>query len=71
MRVVSTGDVNITSSSPPAVVGTCSQCGGRVCVPTFVQVGVTDETPTCADCGARKVLPAHGPVVETRGGRKG
>lgn len=64
MRITSTGDVRIFSSSPPAVVGTCSNCGGRVAVPTFVQVGHTDETPTCLDCGARKREPAYGPVVD-------
>lgn len=64
MRITSTGDVQVTSSSPPAVVGTCSCCGGRVAVPTFILVGKTDTTPTCLDCGARKMEPAHGPVVD-------
>ncbi len=64
MRIVTTGNVQITSSSPPVVVGTCSCCGGRVAVPSFFVVGETDTTPTCLDCGARKKEALHGPVIE-------
>lgn len=64
MRITSTGSVLVTMSSSPAVIGTCSECGGRVCVPTFVLVGHTDTTPVCADCGARRPDPAHGPLVQ-------
>lgn len=62
-----TGDtVRLTSDMPPHVVGTCSCCGGRVAVPSFVHVGRTDMTPTCLDCGARAAPPpVHGPVVQT------
>lgn len=56
----------MTCDLPPHVVGTCSCCGGRVAVPSFVQVGVTDTTPTCLDCGAKAAPPPlHGPLVQT------
>ncbi len=57
--------IKITCDVPPCVVGTCSCCGGRVAVPGFVLVGVTDTTPACLDCGARASPPLHGPLIQT------
>jgi hypothetical protein len=43
------------------VVGTCSLCGGPVCVP-IVYMSTVPPTPTCHQCGAVPV-PDHGPVI--------
>jgi hypothetical protein len=42
-------------------IGTCSNCGGRVCIPQ-VWYGTTPPTACCDTCGA---VPAesHGPVI--------
>jgi len=45
------------------VVGTCSLCGGPVCVPT-IWMSVVPPTPTCANCGAMEDRrPNYGPVI--------
>jgi hypothetical protein len=43
------------------VIGTCGNCGGPVCVPTF-WYGIYPPTPSCTQCNA---VPkhAHGPVI--------
>jgi hypothetical protein len=43
-------------------VGTCSECGGRVTIPS-VWYAVVPPTPTCASCGAMPADPAYGPVI--------
>lgn len=50
------------------VVGTCSKCGGRVCVPT-VWLGIYPPTPTCQSCGAVPVN-AHGPIIPMKEPKK-
>lgn len=42
-------------------IGTCSKCGGRVCVPT-AYYSVNPPVPTCQSCGATRAQP-HGPVI--------
>lgn len=42
------------------VIGTCSNCGGRVAVPS-VWFGVIPPVPTCQGCGA--TAAGHGPVI--------
>lgn len=44
-------------------VGTCSICGGQVCVPS-VWGGIIPPIPTCAQCGAQAAQ--HGPVIAMR-----
>lgn len=46
-------------------VGTCSECGGRVTVPT-VWYGIDPPTPTCSSCGAMPADPAYGPVISMK-----
>ena len=46
------------------VVGTCSNCGGLVCVPT-VWYGMGEPIPTCADCGAVEDRRATLPEIKT------
>lgn len=46
------------------VIGTCSCCGGPVCVHT-VWGSVIPDTPTCARCGAVKA-DSFGPVIPMR-----
>lgn len=43
------------------VIGTCSNCGGSVSVPS-VWMGIIPPTPICDGCGAVPVA-AHGPVI--------
>jgi hypothetical protein len=43
-------------------IGTCSKCGGPVCMPEFWG-GVTPPTPQCANCKAVPVNP-FGPRIE-------
>lgn len=43
------------------VIGTCSLCGGSVCVPTIWH-GVYPPRPRCSRCGA--VAKQTGPVIE-------
>lgn len=43
-------------------IGTCSNCGGPVQVPTCWG-GSIPPVPTCAHCGAQK-KQSHGPVIE-------
>lgn len=38
------------------VVGTCSNCGGAVCVP-HIWHGVQQPIPTCEQCGANPEKP--------------
>ena len=45
------------------VIGTCSQCGGPVCVPAAFG-SIVPPTPTCIACGA-KATQGHGPVIQT------
>lgn len=42
-------------------VGTCSNCGGRVTLPTYFYSTVP-PVPTCQGCGATQAQP-HGPVI--------
>lgn len=44
------------------VIGTCSICGGAVCVP-HTWMSVNPPVPTCNSCGA---VPkqSHGPIIE-------
>ena len=44
------------------VIGTCSQCGGPVAVPT-VWMGIYPPNPTCQRCGA--VASQYGPTIPT------
>lgn len=48
-------------------IGTCSQCGGVVSVPTMWH-GVNRPVASCERCGA--TAKASGPVIETEGGRQ-
>ena len=48
-------------------IGTCSICGGRVCVPS-VWISIIPPTPHCEGCGAVPV-EAHGPVIPMRQAR--
>lgn len=41
-------------------IGTCSICGGQVCVP-HIWMSVNPPVPQCAQCGA--VAANHGPVI--------
>lgn len=43
------------------VIGTCSLCGGSVCVPA-IHWSVVPPTPTCSVCGA--VAAPRGPVID-------
>ena len=43
-----------------SVIGTCSLCGGAVCVP-IIWNGIIPPTPRCNMCGA--VACASGPVI--------
>lgn len=45
------------------VIGTCSLCGGQVCVPTMWGA-IIPPTPTCQQCGA--VAASHGPLIPMR-----
>lgn len=44
------------------VIGTCSNCGGRVTIPD-VWYGVVPPAPTCDGCGATKAQ-SFGPVIQ-------
>jgi hypothetical protein len=44
-------------------VGTCSQCGGPVTVPS-VWGGLEPPIPTCRRCGAQ-ASTAYGPIIHT------
>ena len=44
------------------IVGTCSCCGGPVCVPTAYH-SVIPPVPTCQRCGATK-RQSYGPVID-------
>lgn len=44
-----------------SIVGTCSCCGGPVCVPTAYH-SIVPPVPTCQRCGATK-QPDYGPVI--------
>lgn len=46
-----------------STIGTCSQCGGPVRVPS-VWAGINPPRPMCAQCGAI-ASPAFGPIIET------
>lgn len=46
------------------IVGTCSCCGGPVCVP-MVYWSVVPPVPKCRHCGAVAVQD-YGPVIQTR-----
>lgn len=48
-------------------IGTCSNCGGRVTVPTE-WLGIHPPVPSCQSCGAMKAEP-YGPVVKMGKGR--
>lgn len=43
-------------------IGTCSNCGGRVSVPT-IWFGTEPPIPECSGCGARAKAP-WGPIVQ-------
>ncbi len=43
-------------------IGTCSNCGGRVVVPT-VWMSVVPPVPHCEKCGSSAAQP-HGGVIE-------
>ena len=45
------------------VIGTCSQCGGAVCVMTIIH-STHPPTPQCKQCGAIPKTP-YGPIIET------
>lgn len=49
------------------VLGTCSLCGGPVCVPA-VWSSIIPPTPTCSRCGAVKA-DAYGEVIKMRPAR--
>ena len=44
------------------IIGTCSICGGPVCVPTL-WYGVNPPSPTCKKCGAVQ-RKSYGPVID-------
>lgn len=46
------------------VVGTCGNCGGQVCVPTF-WLGIYPPTPMCRSCRSTP-RAAHGAVILMR-----
>lgn len=50
------------------VIGTCSLCGGQVCVPTIYH-SVVPPRPQCVRCGA--VAKRTGPVIEMEPRRSG
>lgn len=56
--------MNATDFIPPGKfpVGTCSICGGPVCVHTN-WCAVIPDVPACAKCGATK-KNSHGPVID-------
>lgn len=41
------------------IIGTCSNCGGPVKMPTMM----VDPRPCCTRCGATPKGPAYGPVI--------
>ena len=43
-------------------IGTCSECGGRVTIPS-VWYGIHPPVPTCESCGATPADPAYGQVI--------
>lgn len=47
-------------SSMKTIIGTCSICGGQVCVP-HIWHGVNPPVPQCVQCNA--VAANHGPVI--------
>lgn len=51
----------------PNHIGTCSLCGGRVCIPAYS----TNPTPRCERCGAeaKPLLPVIEMVPPKREGR--
>lgn len=58
-------------SVPPGytIVGTCSKCGGNVCVPT-IWGSTVPAIPTCSSCGATAKRNPHLPIIETENSRK-
>jgi hypothetical protein len=57
--------VIIPESDNTIVVGTCSECGGRVCIAKVFMS--TDGNPKrCVDCGAVERAPKYGPVIKMR-----
>lgn len=45
------------------IIGTCSECRGRVCLPDFYW-SVIPPVPRCIDCGA--TVADYGPVIPMR-----
>lgn len=54
--------INLGDKMTDHVVGTCSLCGGPVCVP-YIWSGTLPPVPYCKICNAVKKQP-YGPVVE-------
>ena len=52
------------------IIGTCSNCGGLVCVPA-VWHGTSKPPATCQDCGAVEDIRANLPEIKTIKENKG